>query len=342
MTSLPSPRREKIVGVSCILGTLIGWASILLFLKHLAPYLDSWTTNGWRYGLSALIWLPLLLSNASRGLLPRGIWWRGLVPAVFNTVGQVLYAQMPYYIGPALGGFLIRMALVSSTLGAFILFADERVLLRSGLYWTGICSVLGGSIGTVFLGNAPVHGATATGILLGTTSGLMFGLYGVAVRRCMQGISAMTSFSVISLYTAAGLVTIMVFHGRAHGLEVFKLSAFNWFMLVASAIIGIAICHVSYYAAIARLGVAVSAAVVQLSPFLCAIGAYIIYGEVLAQGQWLSGFLMIGGAMALLMAEQRRPRPAPARGFPVVPENLGDPISVAAEPVDVVQRFGSR
>ncbi len=307
-----------------MIGTLVGWASILLFLKHLAPFLDSWTTNGWRYGLSALMWLPLVVVGVWRKTLPRGIWWRAIVPSVFNCAGQALYAMVPYFIGPALGGFLIRVSIISSTLGAFILFADERVLMRSGFFWGGICAVVGGSVGTVFLSHAPIVGGTATGILLGTSSGFLFGLYGVGVRRFMRGIPAMTSFSVISLYTSFGLVAMMLVRGKDHGLAVMNLSGFNWFMLIASALIGIAICHVAYYAAIARLGVAVSTAVVQLSPFLCAIGSLLIYHEVLAPGQWYSGFIMILGAMALLHAEQRRHRQSPAESVAVMHDDLVD------------------
>jgi drug/metabolite transporter (DMT)-like permease len=324
MVKAGSPRREQFIGITCILGTLVGWASILLFLKHLVPYLDGWTTNGWRYGLSALLWLPLLVSGVWKGTLPEGIWWRAVAPSVFNCLGQILYAQMPYYIGPALGGFLIRMALISSTLGAFALFVDERVLLRAGLFWAGLCALIAGSVGTVFLGQAPIQGATATGVILGATSGLLFGLYGVGVRYYMRGIPAMTSFSVISLYTAAGLVAIMMWRGQDAGLGAVRLSAFNGFMLVASAVIGIAICHVSYYAAIARLGVAVSTAVVQLSPFLCAIGAWALFGDTLTPAQWISGFLMIAGALALLRAEQRRRRPRHVPATTVLMDELSE------------------
>lgn len=344
MQSKEIPGREKFVGIVCVFGTLVGWASILLFLKALTPYLDSWTTNGWRYGISALLWLPLLLISAWRGKLPEGIWWRALVPSLFNCLGQVLYAQTPYYIGPAFGGFLIRVSLVSSTLGAFILFADERVLLRSRLFWVGICGIVLGSVGTIFLGHAPVQGGTAFGVLLGATAGLLFGLYGVGVRYYMRGIPAMTSFSVISLYTAAGLVALMLIYGRQHGLQVFELSAHNWMLLVVSALVGIAICHVSYYAAITRLGVAVSTAIVQLSPFLCAMGSMLLFHEVLTSMQWISGVIMVFGSILLLRAEQlRRPKPAKAAdAFPVEPEAGGEPTALAAEAIPAGKRSAAR
>lgn len=326
-------KKYDFAGICFVTGTLLGWASILLFLKHLVPYIDAWTANGWRYGVSALLWLPLLLVGARRGTLPKGIWWRALPATFFNLMGQMLYAKMPYYIGPGLGGFLIRVALVSSMLGAFVLFADERVLLRSKLFWAGMSAIVAGSIGTVFLGHAPIGHMTATGIILGASSGAFFGLYGVCVRYYMRGIPSMTSFSVISLYTATGLVVMMLLFADGRGRQVFDLSAYNWFILILSALIGIAICHVSYYAAIARLGVAISTAIVQLAPFLCAIGAYVWFEEVLSRWQWTSGFVMIAGAMMLLVAEQQRPRPKreePALDVGELGEAVAGPVGAKA------------
>src|SRR5438552_18553330 len=106
MNAAQSPRRLDSAGVFLILATLLGWASVLLFLKHLTPYLDCWTANGWRYGVSAMLWLPLLLTHAARGRTPDGLWRRALMPAMFNMGGQVCFAMAPYYIEPGLAAFL--------------------------------------------------------------------------------------------------------------------------------------------------------------------------------------------------------------------------------------------
>ena len=82
-------------GIFFVVATLIGWASVLLFLKYLVPFIDAWTANGWRYGISALLWLPLLVVGARRGTLPEGLWRRAMVPALFNCAGQVCFAWAP-------------------------------------------------------------------------------------------------------------------------------------------------------------------------------------------------------------------------------------------------------
>ncbi len=298
--------RYDATGILFIVLTLLGWASVLPCLKYLSPHIDAWTANGWRYGLSALMWLPLLLVVAMRGRLPERLWKRAIVPSVVNCVGQACFALTIYYIGPGLAGFLLRVALVSSTCGALILFADERVLVRSPRFWVGMSLVVISSIGTILFSSAPVEGATAIGIVLGLIAGVFFGLYGVAVRHYMRDVPATTSFAVISLYTAGGMVVLMMIWGVDSGMSVFRLSAFNWMILVVSAIVGIALGHVFYYASIARLGVAVSGAIIQLAPFLCAAASVAIFGEVLTTGQWMSGIVLLVGGFILLDAEKRR------------------------------------
>jgi len=319
--------------------TLISWGTVLLFLKHLAGHIDAWTANGWRYSIAAVFWLPILLLGWRRGDLPERLWRRALIPAAFNIAGQVLYAFAPYYIGPGLAGFLLRVSLISSTAGALILFVDERPLARSGTFWMGMALVAGGTIGTVLMGTTPLSGAGGFGIVMALLSGAFFGLYGVSVRYCMRGVPSLTAFSVISLLTALGMVALMIPMGRRHGLEVLDLSAMNWSLLIVSALVGIAAGHTCYYAAITRLGVAVSTAIVQISPFLTAIGGAILFGEQLTAGQWVSGFVMLGGAWLLLRAEQARhaklEKPTGSEQLPAAPlEDAGPAAALAMERVE--------
>lgn len=303
-----SARPGSTFGILCILATLLSWASVFLFLKYLTGQIDPWTANGWRYGLSALLWLPVLLLGLYRGNLPDGIWRLAIVPAAINGVAQVMYASAPYYIGAGFAAFLVRVSVVSSMCGAFIMFSDERILLRSMKFWVGLALVVLGSCGTIYYSNEKFNGGAFIGIVCGAASGLLYGFYSVAVRYYMRGIPSLTAFAVICLYTAAGLIVPMVIFGRERGLVVRHLSGFAWSMLGLSAFLGIAMGHVLYYAAINRLGVAVSNGILQVAPFLTAIGSLILFGEQLTVGQWICGAILFVGAVLLLAAEQARHR----------------------------------
>ncbi len=117
-------------GGAYIVLTLVAWATVPLFLKYFTDYLDGWTVNGWRYGVSALFWLPVLLVGWARGRLPRGLWSAALVPSVVNCIGQSCFAWTPYYIDPALLTFMLRFQIIFLAFGAFVLFPSERRILR--------------------------------------------------------------------------------------------------------------------------------------------------------------------------------------------------------------------
>lgn len=47
-------------GIACLILTLLSWSTVPLFLRHLSNHVDFWTNNGWRYGASAIFWMPVV------------------------------------------------------------------------------------------------------------------------------------------------------------------------------------------------------------------------------------------------------------------------------------------
>ena len=290
--------------------TLLGWSSVPLFLRHFADYIDLWTANGWRYGFSALLWAPVLVFGALAGRLPRGLWRAALVPSIVNAVGQVTFCWAHYKIEPGLLTFGLRSQMVFAAVGAYMLFADERSVIRSRVYLAGMLAVIGGTTGTVLLGEASLSGAQVAGVALSVASGALFAGYGLAVRRYMSGMNSVVAFAAISQYTAAAMVVLMLRFGRHAGLEAMALPAGEFALLLLSALIGIALGHVLYYMSIARLGVAVSSGVLQLHPFAVGVASLFIFGEVLTALQWTSGLVAVSGALLMLVARGRLTRAA--------------------------------
>ncbi len=306
-----------------VLLTLIGWSSVPLFIRHFADAIDVWTSNGWRYGFSALLWAPVLVLGAARSRLPAGLWRAALVPSLFNAVGQVCFAWAHYKIEPGLLTFGLRTQIIFVAAGAFLLFPAERRVIRSVSYLAGVAMVFGGTIGTVMLGEAPPRGATALGITLAVASGMLFAGYALSVRHFMRGMHPVVAFAAISQYTAAVMVALMLAIGDRAGLWALALPGNQFEFLLLSAVIGIALGHVFYYISIARLGVAVSAGVIQLQPFLVAIASGALFGERLTPWQWGSGAVAIGGAMLMLAMQGRLARGEPAT--PATPERTPEP-----------------
>lgn len=342
------------LGVVCVLSALVGWSSIPLFLKFFTDDIDAWTSNGWRYAFSALFWSPVIVLGLARRALPEGIWKAAFWPSMVNCVSQTVFCWAHYKIDPGLLAFGLRSNIVFAVVGAAILFAGERRVIGSPVFLLGVVLVVGGTAGTLLMGDAGMPtGASLHGVLLAIGAGAGFAGYAIAVRRWMHGFNAIHSFAVISLYTAGGMVGVMLLFGERAGLSALDLigrpvadappipfltDRFGFLLL--SALIGIALGHVAYYYAIARLGVAVSSGVVQLQPFFVSIGSLAIFGELLTTRQWVSGTVAVLGAVLILLIQhfvhhepgRRTAEPHPADYAELPPDHVAAASATEHEP----------
>lgn len=319
-SSTTSAHSSRWLGVLAVLFALLGWSSIPLFLKYFTHDIDPWTSNGWRYGSSALFWSPVLVYGLWKRMLRLPIWLAALGPSVVNCAAQVAFCKAHYDIDPGLLSFGLRSNIVFTVLGAAILFAPERVIMKTRCFVIGVLLVVLGTMGTIMLSPHGIpKGATLSGVLLAITAGAGFAGYALAVRYWMHGINPIHAFAIISFYTAIGMVVLMVLFGKDQGMVALDLIGQpisdtqhmlipidKFSMLMLSALIGVALGHVAYYYAIAKLGVAVSSGVIQLQPFFVSIASFWLFHEYLTVWQWISGSIAVLGATLILMVQHRK------------------------------------
>lgn len=297
----------RMLAVGTIVLTLVGWSSIPLFLRHFASLLDPWTVNGWRYTMSALLWLPVILLACARGRMPARLWRDALWPSVFNAAGQVLFAYAPYLVGAGLMAFGLRVQIVFVALGAAMLFPLERKLLRHKPFVVAMGVVFAGTLATVAL--TPRGGESGDRPVLGTAvsigAGFFYALYSLSVRKRLGGYPALLSFAAVSQLTAIPVLALMLVLGKDHGRTAVSLGGTPMVMLVLSAVVGIGIGHTLYFFSLKRLGVAVSAGVVQMQPILVSIASVPLFGERLTGAQMACGAVAIGGALGMLVVQER-------------------------------------
>jgi drug/metabolite transporter (DMT)-like permease len=291
--------------------TLLGWSVTPLFIKHFATpaspgYIDAWTSNGWRYGFSALLWAVPLVLWRLHGKLPAGLWKAALIPGLMNCLGQVGFTWAHYKIDPGLLTFGLRAQMIVIAVGAAVMFPIERLVIRRPAFLLGVVMVLGGTAGTIFFD--PDFGrktSTTFGVGLALWAGVFFAAYALAVRKYMAGISPLMSFAAISQYTAGTMILIMLVFGERAGATAASMPAGQFGLLLLSSVIGIALGHVLYYTSIARLGVAVSAGVIQLQPFTVGLLSLWWFGEQLRAVQWVTGAVAVTGAVVMLVVQHR-------------------------------------
>ena len=295
-----APPSKATLGITCLLLTLLCWSTVPLFLRDLASEVDFWSNNGWRYGVSAVIWLPALVLAWRRGRLPLRIWRDALVPSLFNIAGQAAFTAAFHEMNPGLVTFGLRTQLIWVAIGAYMLVPSERSIIRSTRYLIGAAILLGGLFPVLLGGDASLGGFNPWGTTLSIICAFSYGMYGLGVRRCMGSYHPITAFAAICQITAIGLIALMLLFGDAGGSGVPDLPVTVLLQLFISAIIGIALGHILYYISIARIGIVITSGVLQLQPFFVGIASALIYGERFAWWQWTSGTVAVIGAFLML------------------------------------------
>jgi drug/metabolite transporter (DMT)-like permease len=331
---------SRLVGIFLIVLTLACWTTIPLYLSHLKgivdptgtpnaegnlpPLVDPWTANGWRYGFSTILWIPPLLFAWWSGKMPRGIWKAALLPSIFNAAAQVCFGIAPYFVSPGLMTFSLRLNIIFVTIGAAIFFIAERRIIKSTGFLIGITTLLVGTILTVLFQHGGLGGATGFGVLVSFGSALLYAAYALAVRKWMHGMPPLLAFAAVSQYTGLALVTLMLVLGnRGHdaagvpdairGLNALRLPGglfgVEFAMLLIFAVVGIGLGHTLYFHSIQRLGLAVSAGVVQLQPVTVSLGAIFVFPsdtkQHLSGPQWITGLVALTGACIMLYTQHR-------------------------------------
>jgi len=304
-TKPESEGQALLIGLATVVLTLVGWSVTPLFIKHFSHLIDPWTSNGWRYGFSALLWAPLLIAGFFRKKLPPGLFVAAIAPGLINSVSQIAFTWAHYKIDPGLLTFGLRAQMVVVAIGAAIMFPLERMAIRRPSFLVGLALVVMGTAGTIVFDHDFGSKSNTLGVVLALAAGSGFACYALAVRKCMVGINSMYAFAAISQYTAGSMVVLMLIFGERAGVTTLDMPTKQIVWLLISSVIGIGAGHVLYYISIARLGVAVSAGVIQLQPFVVAILSYIWFGDVLKWNQWLSGGMAVTGAVTMLAVQHR-------------------------------------
>ncbi len=149
------------------------------------------------------------------------------------------------------------------------------------------------------------HG-TLVGLTIMIVGSVPWGMYPVSVRMKVSKYPPVAAFAVIALYTAIGCDVLMLTLGEPSGIMRASWPVLGW--VVLSAILGIGLAHVLYYAALNRLGVSVTAGILLLTPFCTAILSVILGIEHVGMFQWLGGAGLVAGAGCLVFGKQRARR----------------------------------
>jgi len=288
------------------LGALTFWSLGPIFISYLTGYLDSWTQNLLRYSVACLFWLPFLLFSIRAKRLDTRVWQRAVVPAVANVIMQSLFACAYYYIGPAFLVLLMKSSIIGIAGFSLIFFPEERTLVKSKRFWSGLVLSAVGVAGVLYYKEDFASTRTLTGIIIALMTAFMWAVYTLSVRIAFKDIDSRHSFSVISIYTVAGLCVFGLLFGQLG--DCLRIGARQWACVVISGVMSIALSHVLYYTAMRRVGATIPALVILAQPFIVLAISYVVFGESLNVFQLLFGVVLLAGSAIAIWAQQHLKR----------------------------------
>ena len=294
-------RKVDLSGTFASIGALTFWSLGPIFITYLTGYLDSWTQNLLRYSVACLLWLPFLIFSIKKGRLNTRIWRRAIVPGLANVVMQSLFACCFYYIGPAFMVLLSKSSLIWIAGFSLIFFAEERALVKSKRFWSGLVLSTTGVIGVMCFKNDFTAAGTLTGIVLTLAMAFMWAVYIISARIAFRDIDSRHGFSVISIYTVAGLFVLGLLFGDLGGC--LKMGPWQWACIVISGATAIALSHTLYYSAMRRIGATIPALIMLGQPFIVLAISYVVFKESLNILQLLFGVVLLAGSGLAVWAQ---------------------------------------
>jgi len=285
-----------------ILVALAGWSTGPNFIRYFTNHMDSWSQNFFRYLTASAFWLPYLLLCARNKRIDRRVWRRALVPAAVNLIMQSLWARSLYYVHPTFMNLLSKSSVLWIAVFSMILFADERRLLRSKRFWSGLVLCAAGLTGVIVFKRGFTTEATVLGIILALSAAMMWGAYTLSAKIAFKDMDSASSFAVNAIYTTIGLGVLAASVG-----DIGQAAAMTWRLWILMGLAGIcpiAIPHVLYYAAMKRIGATIPSMVLLLSVVGVFAISRVCFGESLSPAQLLSGLVLLAGASMAIWSQQ--------------------------------------
>jgi len=294
--------RIDMTATAACLGALCCWSLGPIFIEYLTGYLDSWTQNALRYLVACLFWLPFLVHAMARGRFAARTWRRAILPAIANIAMQSLWAAGFYYLAPGFLTLLSKTSVLWIAGFSLMVFPEERPLARSLRFWLGCLLSLTGVFGVLYFQEDFSTTGTLIGIAIALAQAFMWGVYTISVKVALRGLDVRCGFSVISIYTLAGLWLGAILFGAP--AQVLELDARGWAAVVISAITAIALGHVFFYTAIQRIGATIPMLVILTQPFVVFSLSSVVFHERLSDVQLLFGVVLLLGSALSVWAQQ--------------------------------------
>lgn len=328
----PSPHPHLRDYMPIALATLF-WAMPTLFIRYIRRETDNQfqvdAMNLYRYAAGSSFGLILVAFWRPRDFAPvlKKLWVPALL-ACFLALFQVVWVRGVCLVSAPYSTLVGRSSLIFNLLLVFILFREERHLIRSRRFLIMSTLCLATVAGIVISDPSfTLHGTAANahylhGTLLLLLAALLWSFYTMAVRRFAKHLPSAATFALTSSICTLLFFPLTWASGSLEFIKSPECSGRVLWAIIASGALCIAGAQMLFYASLKRIGVVRSSLFSLLTPFLTGLLSFVTLGEVLMPVQWLLGIVLIAGLAFIITTSSAPPPPAKV----ITPDQFPDPI----------------
>ncbi|MBI5093038.1 MAG: DMT family transporter [Candidatus Hydrogenedentes bacterium] len=275
-------------------------------MKYLRETYDPFSQAFLRYGSGAAVLLAvsaLYLPGELRKAFSRSLSYLPLTCVLL--IHQVCWTTACYGASPAVAQLTTKLSVVIIIFLSFVLFREERSVIRSPFYLGGTALSFAGVAAVLMPGaalRAPVLDFYSILLLI---VAMTWSVYVVWAKHLVTDLHPVAMFAVLASFTTIGLGLLSLTFGHPSGI--LAASRHDTVVVIVSGIIPIAGAHPSYHYAQKYLGSALCSSVNLLNPIVTYLLALAVFpGESLSVMQWIGGAILLAGTFLVTWAGRRQ------------------------------------
>lgn len=298
------PQRSVKSGLLPLVATAFIWGWPNILIKLVSHDFDALTQSFFRYlaasGTTAAVCLVFYRAAYREGLrnLPRL-----LLPTAVVTAHQITYMIGVYLTSAIAASVISKTSALFVPALSFLLFPEERAVIRSPRFLAGTALALAGVTGLALSRGGTMMGEGLVGPLLLILSAFLWSFYSVLIKQVTGRVDPLVITGIVPLLSCVLFFPVWVSFGDLG--RIFVAPARSVLIVLGSGIFVIGMGNTLYYVAIQRVGTSISTNFLLSTPLVAGVLAYVILGERLTPLQMAFSAVLLTGC--LLISRSARP-----------------------------------
>jgi drug/metabolite transporter (DMT)-like permease len=259
--------------------TAIGWGLTWPATKYLLGELPPLTLRGGTGVVGGVILALLSLLQGQSLIVPRAMWPRVALVALFNVGGWMTLTGLSLVFLPASEAVLIAYTMPAWTvIFAWPVLGERPTLLRLValvMAFAGLVAIMGANGLSASMAKLP-------GMLMALGAAVGFALGTVLVKKWPI---RMPPFPTAAWQIAVGALPVMAVGLLTETTHLGQVSPPGWWLLVYSTVGQFCVAYVCWFAALTRLPASVAAIGTMAAPMIGVVTSALTLGEPLGPGQ---------------------------------------------------------